>query len=156
MNLKFKYILSAGLVLASALAAAWAHGDASEETPYGRAGVASHVSRTVRIDMSDDMRFTPDHISVKKGETVRFVLRNVGQLAHEFSLGTPQELAEHYEVMKKYPNMKHDEPNKVSVEPGQTGEVIWQFTKGGTVDFACLNPGHYDAGMKGQVQVRSR
>lgn len=157
MNLKTSCTCLAALAVSCALSAsAWAHGDTGEETPYGRAGVASHVTRTVRINMSDDMRFTPDHITVKKGETVRFVLRNTGQLAHEFSLGTPQELAEHYEVMKKYPNMKHDEPNKVSVEPGQTGEVIWHFTKGGPVDFACLHPGHYDAGMKGQVQVRSR
>lgn len=157
MTLNIPRTVACGLLLSCLLTVpAWGHGDTGEETPYGRPGAAAHVNRTIAIQMSDNMRFTPDHIQVKRGETIRFVLRNAGQLPHEFSLGTPQELAEHYEVMKKYPNMKHDEPNKVSVEPGQTGEVVWHFTKSGAVDFACLHPGHYDAGMKGQVQVRAR
>ena len=103
--------------------------------------------------MSDDMRFTPSNIQVRRGETVRFLIRNAGQIRHEFSLGTKQELDEHHEQMKKFPDMVHDEPNKVSLEPGHKGEVVWQFSRGGVVDFACLQVGHYEAGMKGQIKV---
>ena len=115
--------------------------------------MAAKVSRTVHIDMSDAMRFTPNTLSVRKGETVRFVVKNSGQLKHEFNLGTEKDLKAHYEMMKKFPEMEHDEPNIASVAPGKTGEVIWQFTKAGTVNFACLHPGHYEAGMKGAVKV---
>ena len=119
----------------------------------GRAGVLAQVTRTVDIDMSDAMRFTPDHVSVRQGETIRFVVRNSGQLKHEFNLGTDKDLKAHYALMKKFPEMEHDEPNIASVAPGGTGEVIWQFTKTGKVSFACLHAGHYDAGMKGRVSV---
>lgn len=119
----------------------------------GKPGVAAKVSRTVQIDMSDAMRFTPDLVTVRAGETIRFVVKNSGQLKHEFNLGTEKDLKAHYEMMKKFPEMEHDEPNIASVAPGQTGEVIWQFTKAGTVSFACLHPGHYEAGMKGAVKV---
>jgi uncharacterized cupredoxin-like copper-binding protein len=95
-------------------------------------------------------------VDVKKGETVRFVITNSGKVPHEFSLGTEKELKEHYEVMKKFPGMEHDEANKIYLKPGQKGEVIWRFTKGGVVDFACLHPGHYDAGMKGQIKVTTK
>lgn len=129
------------------------HGHDTEETAIGKPGVADKAKRTVTVEMSDDMRFSPDTIPVKQGETVRFIVKNMGKAKHEFSLGTQKELLEHYELMKKFPDMVHDEPNKVSLEPGQQGEVIWQFTKAGAVDFACLHPGHYEAGMKGQVKV---
>lgn len=119
----------------------------------GKPGVATQVTRTVEIDMSDAMRFTPSQVAVRKGETIRFVVKNSGQLKHEFNLGTDKDLKAHYELMKKFPEMEHDEPNIASVAPGGTGEVIWQFTKAGKVSFACLHPGHYDAGMKGSVKV---
>ena len=130
-----------------------AHGHGSDESAIGQPGKASRVSRTINVDMTDNMRFTPAAISVKQGETVRFVIKNSGQVKHEFSMGTDAELKEHYETMKKFPDMEHDEPSKVSLAPGKQGEIIWQFTKAGEVKFACLYPGHYDAGMKGQVTV---
>jgi uncharacterized cupredoxin-like copper-binding protein len=111
------------------------------------------VNRTVNVDMTDAMRFSPASIAVKQGETVRFVIKNSGQLKHEFVLGTEKELKDHYELMKKFPEMEHSDPNQVTVAAGKTGEVIWQFTRAGKVDFACLQPGHYDAGMKGMVNV---
>lgn len=161
--MKFSNIQSLGLGTLLALmvtTGSWAagshaggHGHASDETPYGKPGLAAQARRTIEVEMSDNMRFTPSEIRARKGETIRFVIRNSGQLRHEFSLGTQQELEEHYEQMKKFPDMVHDEPNKVSLEPGQQGEVIWQFTQGGKVDFACLHVGHYEAGMKGLVRV---
>lgn len=129
------------------------HTHGPDDKAYGKPGVAANVSRSVIVDMTDTMRFTPSSIRVKKGETIRFVVKNSGQVRHEFSLGTRSELAEHAAAMKKFPNMEHDEPNMVSLAPGIQGEVIWQFTKPGKVGFACLQPGHFEAGMKGRVTV---
>ena len=126
------------------------HGDADA---IGTQGMAAKVTRTVTVDMTDAMRFTPASISAKQGETIRFTVKNSGKVKHEFVLGTEKELKEHYELMKKFPEMEHSDPQMVTVAPGQTGEVIWQFTKAGKIDFACLQPGHYDAGMKGAVTV---
>lgn len=128
------------------------HGDGGE-TAIGKPGVVAKASRTITIEMSDNMRYTPSNIQVKQGETVRFIVKNVGQVKHELSLGTEKELLEHLEQMKKFPEMEHDEPSKVTLQPGKQGQIVWQFTKAGAVNFACLMPGHYEAGMKGAVQV---
>lgn len=150
--------IAMAIVLAISSAAVYAGGNAADGHSHGHGaigvpGKAAKVNRTVQVDMTDTMRFNPSSLAVKQGETIRFVVKNSGQLKHEFVLGTEKELKEHYEVMKKFPEMEHDDPNMVTVAPGKTGEVIWQFTKSGTVDFACLQPGHYDAGMKGAVKV---
>lgn len=127
-----------------------------DDSSIGQAGQAAKVSRTIRVEMADTMRFTPANVTVNQAETIRFILKNSGQVKHEFVLGMEKELQEHYELMKKFPEMEHAEPNMVTVAPGQTGEVIWQFTKAGKIDFACLQPGHYEAGMKGLVTVARR
>jgi uncharacterized cupredoxin-like copper-binding protein/Cu/Ag efflux protein CusF len=127
-------------------------GHAGDDT-IGVPGQAAKVTRTVNVDMTDTMRFIPDSITAKQGETIRFVVKNSGKLKHEFVLGTQKELKEHYEQMKKFPEMEHADPNMVTVAAGKTGEVVWQFTKSGKIDFACLQPGHYEAGMKGFVTV---
>ncbi len=119
----------------------------------GKPGDAKKVGRTVTIKMNDNMRFSPASVSAKKGETIRFVLKNEGKLKHEMVLGTIAELKDHAALMVKFPQMDHADPNQASVEPGKTGGLIWQFTKAGTFDFACLQAGHYEAGMKGQVVV---
>ncbi|MCE9657964.1 MAG: cupredoxin family protein [Burkholderiales bacterium] len=123
---------------------------------FGEAGQPGKATRTVTVEMTDAMRFKPSSVTVRQGETVRFVVRNSGRLKHEFVLGTEKALKEHYELMKKFPEMEHDDPNMVTVGPGASGEVIWRFSKAGKVDFACLQPGHYDAGMKGAVSVRKK
>ena len=133
-----------------------AGGHGHDEVSVGQAGKASEVTRTVQVEMHDTMRFTPANFSVKQGETLRFVVKNTGKLKHEFVLGAKKDLDAHYEVMKKFPEMEHAEDNMLSVAPGQTGELIWKFTKSGPVHVACLHPGHYDAGMKGQIQVAAR
>ena len=119
----------------------------------GKPGAATQVNRTVSIAMSDSMRFTPSHVDVKQGETIRFVLTNLGKVKHEFNLGTDKDLKAHAALMRKFPEMEHEEPNIASVAPGGTGEVIWTFTQAGNIHFACLYPGHFDAGMRGQVKV---
>ncbi len=119
----------------------------------GKPGVAAKVTRTIQVDMNDAMRFTPAEIDVRQGETVRFVVRNVGKIKHELVLGSVKALEAHHELMKKNPGMAHDEPGMVTLASGRTGKLVWQFTQAGKVDFACLQPGHYDAGMKGAVFV---
>lgn len=156
LSKRSSFVLVAALLAASAVTAAGKHGGGHDESSVGEPGVAAKASRTIQVDAADSMRFTPALVTVKKGETVRFVVTNSGKVPHEFSLGTEKELKEHYEAMKKFPGMEHDEANKISLKPGQKGEVIWRFTKGGVVDFACLHPGHYDAGMKGQVKVANQ
>lgn len=125
------------------------HGAASIGVP----GVAANVGRTIAVDMSDAMRFTPSSIRAQQGETIRFVVKNTGKLSHEFVLGSTQDLKDHYEVMKKHPEMEHADDNMLTVKPGQTAELLWQFTEAGTVGFACLHVGHFEAGMKGVVSV---
>ena len=146
--------LTLTLALTATLArAAGSHAGGHDESAIGEPGKAANVNRTVQIDMSDAMRYTPSSIDAKQGETIRFVIKNSGKVKHELVLGTEKELKDHYEVMKKFPEMEHDDPNMVTVAPGKTGQVIWKFSKAGKIDFACLQPGHYDAGMKGAVAV---
>jgi uncharacterized cupredoxin-like copper-binding protein/Cu/Ag efflux protein CusF len=131
-----------------------AHGHAdSASDAIGKPGKAAKVQRSITVDMLDSMRFVPESITVKQGETVKFTVKNAGKVKHEMVLGTEKELLAHYEVMKKHPEMEHDDPNQITLAPGKTGTIIWQFTQAGTVHFACLQPGHYDAGMKGAVSV---
>ena len=147
------------LITIPALLAAFAahssgtHAGGHDAQAIGVPGMAAKVTRSINMDMSDDMRFSAAKIEAKQGETIRFIVKNTGKVKHEMVLGSEKELKEHYEAMKKNPEMEHDDPNMVSVAPGQSGEIIWQFSKAGRVDFACLQPGHYDAGMKGLVQV---
>ena len=141
-------------VLSGAVPALADPGHAHGTMSIGKPGKAQQATRTVEVIMDDEMRFTPPKVDVKRGETVRFVVKNVGQMKHEFMLGTAKELREHAAVMQKHPEMEHDDPNAVSVEPGQTGEVVWQFTHAGSFMFGCLMPGHYEAGMVGHLQVK--
>lgn len=129
------------------------HAHVGEETAIGQPGDVAKVGRTITIDMADNMRFTPSNLQVRQGETVRLVIRNKGKVRHELSLGTQKDLLKHLEAMKKYPDMEHDEPNSVTLDPSKQGEIVWQFTRAVTVHFACLIPGHYEAGMKGSVRV---
>jgi len=119
----------------------------------GMAGDPANVSRTVAVEMSDAMRFTPDHVSVKAGETVRFFIVNKGKVPHEMVIGTAEEIDEHAEMMQKMPGMAHKEANQITLSPGQRGGIVWQFAKAGTVTYACLVPGHKEAGMVGTVEV---
>ncbi|HET7527745.1 MAG TPA: cupredoxin family protein [Burkholderiaceae bacterium] len=127
-----------------------------EQKAWGIAGDAKAAKRTVQVTMSDSMRFTPDTLTVRHGETVRLVFRNEGKQLHEFVLGTQKELEEHAALMVKFPNMEHDEPYMVHVPAGKTGEIVWTFNRVGDFDFACLIPGHYQAGMVGKVSVSTK
>ena len=151
-----------GLLLAAP--ALHAHGDAkhtpkanravsAEEHPWGREGDPRKATRTIRVDMGDDMRFKPSRLQVKAGETVRFVVANRGKLMHEMVIGTEAELKKHAELMRKHPGMEHEEPYMAHVSPGKRGEIAWTFTKPGTFMYGCLIPGHWESGMKGTIVV---
>lgn len=147
-------LFSIALILSMALTSHAAHASPEHgSNAIGKPGAASKVTRTINVNMADTMRFTPANISAKEGETIRFVIKNSGVLKHEFVLGSDAELKEHYAMMMKDPSMAHKDANMVTLDGGKSGEVIWQFTKAGKVEFGCLQPGHFDAGMKGEVVV---
>jgi uncharacterized cupredoxin-like copper-binding protein len=125
----------------------------SEEHPWGREGDPKSVSRTIAVDMADTMRFNPSQITVKQGETVKFVVANSGKVLHEMVIGTEEELRKHAETMKKFPEMEHDAPYMAHVQPGGRQEIVWTFSRPGTFMYGCLIPGHWEAGMKGSVAV---
>jgi uncharacterized cupredoxin-like copper-binding protein len=142
------------LSIALVAAASYALADAGHMHDIGKPGDPNKVSRTIAVTMSDQMRYTPDSVRVKRGETIRFVVKNAGEIKHEMVIGTEKDLKEHAIAMQKNPEMEHDDPNAVTVEPGKTGELVWQFTKPGNLKFACLVPGHFEAGMIGKVTVQ--
>jgi uncharacterized cupredoxin-like copper-binding protein len=147
--------------------AAWSHGGSheekasaktaqitSEEHPFGRAGDPKKIVRTIQVGMDDSMHFTPGDLVLKRGETIKFVVRNDGKIMHEMVIGTMKELKEHAELMRKFPNMEHDEPYMAHVAPGKREEIVWQFTRAGEFYYACLIPGHLEAGMIGKITVK--
>jgi uncharacterized cupredoxin-like copper-binding protein len=114
-------------------------------------------ARVVEVVMKEGdgtMVYVPDTVVVKRGEQIRFVLRNVGALAHEFVLASTRDNLKHAELMKKYPDMEHDDPNGKTLQPKANSEILWRFTKRGEFEFACLIPGHREAGMIGKVTVK--
>lgn len=165
MNIKPALSLAA-LALAVSASVAFAHGDEEhapprkfdpakvEPTAFGQEGDPKKMARTIKVDMADTMRFTPSDITVKRGETVKFVVHNGGKVLHEMVLGTKKAIAEHAELMKKFPGMEHADANMAHVKPGEAGEIVWQFTQAGEFQFACLQPGHFDAGMVGKIVVK--
>jgi uncharacterized cupredoxin-like copper-binding protein len=152
-------LLSALLWAAPAHAHGPAHAGANldaVETAFGRTGDPDKVTRTVQVEMLDAMRFKPDRISVRQGDTLRIVVRNRGRILHELVIGTDDELRRHAALMRANPDMEHDAPYMSHVEPGRRGEIVWQFTQLGEFRFGCLVPGHFEAGMAGTIVVTPR
>jgi uncharacterized cupredoxin-like copper-binding protein len=150
-----KRFMAAAVLVASLSGAAHGHGD-EHETVYGKPGDPKKPARIVQIVMREQdgkMIFIPDKLRVRKGEQIRFQLRNNGEVDHEFVVGTVEENLKHMKEMEKNPDMEHDDPNAKRLKPKATGELIWQFTKAGTFDFSCLIPGHRPAGMFGTIVV---
>lgn len=143
-------IISVVSVLSAWVNAAGVH---AEHSRVGKVGDPAKVSRTIEIIMDDSMRFTPSNIQVNAGDTVQFSIKNEGQLPHELVLGSLEELQAHAAEMLAMPEMEHEEPNMITVQPGGVAGLIWLFDEPGHVDFACLIPGHTEAGMVGSVNV---
>lgn len=125
----------------------------AQQKSFGIDGEAANVVRVLPIAMTDDMRFTPDAITVTQGETVKIVLSNNGKIMHEMVLGSTAYLQQHAEMMRKFPTMQHQAPYMAHIGPGASGEIVWRFNRAGVFDFACLIPGHSEAGMRGQIKV---
>ncbi len=145
-----KLILFFALIFSSS---AFAQGD----TPFGRPADPKKAQRMVRVEMTDQMRFSPVEIAVQRGETIRFEVINKGKLEHELVLGTLAGLKQHLEHMKQHAGAAHEEGdkrNEVEVAPGKRGIIGWQFTKAGEFYYGCLVPGHFEAGMIGKVLVK--
>jgi uncharacterized cupredoxin-like copper-binding protein len=153
-------VIAASLLAAAsiaAIAAPGAPGHTHETFAAGEPGNPKRPFRVVQVSMKEEdgkMLFVPDRVEVKKGEQVKFVLRNHGELKHEFMLATKAENDKHAALMQKYPDMEHDDPNGKSLETRKSGALIWKFTKAGEFEFACLIPGHREAGMHGKVIVK--
>ena len=140
--------------LAGPGAAGHGHG---AEAAYGKPGDPRKPARTIQITMREidgTMVFLPKVIEVKRGEQVKFALRNSGSIDHEIVIATLEENLKHAAEMQKNPDMEHDDPNAKRLAPSKTGEIVWQFTKAGEFDFSCLIPGHREAGMTGKIIVR--
>jgi uncharacterized cupredoxin-like copper-binding protein len=143
------------LVLAlAAIAAGISDAAAHGPSAIGRPAAASQAKRTIAVEMSDAMRYSPMEITVARGDVVRFEISNNGKLAHELVLGTMEDLKEHAEHMKAHPDMKHAEPNMIQLAAGKRGELVWQFTQRGEFHYGCLVPGHFEAGMVGKIVVK--
>ncbi|MFZ5557482.1 MAG: cupredoxin domain-containing protein [Pseudomonadota bacterium] len=157
--MKHALFLTLALAAGNALAGAGhsgSHGSGHSAPTYsfGSPGQAAEVTRTVEVQATDDMRFMHEPFEIKQGETIRFVVTNVGKISHEFSIGDLPSQRAHLAMMEKQPDMKHDDdPTATTLKPGETKEIIWKFDKPITtrIVFACFHPGHYEAGMKSEV-----
>ncbi len=171
--------LIAGAIASAPAFAAGSHaGGHGHHFDFGKPGKASEATRTVTVVMRDNL-FEPETIAVQAGETVRFMVRNEGAFVHEFNIGTAAMHAEHQKEMMMMVDhgvlepdrinrermkmdmgggktMEHDDPNSILLEPGQSGEIVWTFSKAADLEFACNVPGHYDAGMVGRMPVAPR
>jgi uncharacterized cupredoxin-like copper-binding protein len=152
--------LAVGTLSPLAFSAGEPHGKAhaspslsGEEHPFGKQGDPKKATRTIAVDMSDAMRFTPSEITVRQGETIHFVVKNKGKLLHEMVIGTMDGLKEIHEMIKKHPDREHGEPYMTHVSPGKQETMVWQFTQAGEFYYACLIPGHFEAGMIGKIRV---
>ncbi|MBN7769098.1 cupredoxin domain-containing protein [Marinobacter daepoensis] len=175
MNASKTLAAMAILSVSATAGAAGNHGNGHHTANSGEAGKASEASRTITVEMYDNY-YEPESISVKPGETVRFVVENKGNLVHEFNIGTPgmheahqkemQMMVEHGVIqggtlnhdmmnmeMGNGHSMKHDDPNSVLLEPGQREEIVWTFSGANAIEFACNVPGHYQAGMYGDIEI---
>jgi uncharacterized cupredoxin-like copper-binding protein len=153
-------LLGAAVTLAAGLPASAGPGDAGHghaQFSAGEPGDPRRPARVIQVTMQEGagkMMFVPHRVEVKRGEQIRFVLTNAGELDHEFILATTEENLKHAKEMEKHPEMEHDDPNAKRVAPKKKSEVLWRFTKRGTFEFGCLIPGHRDAGMTGTVIVK--
>lgn len=146
--------MATGTAFAGPGGAGHGHGD---ETAYGKPGDSKKPARVVSVVMTEKdgkMSFIPDRIEIRRGEQVKFSLRNNGEIDHELVLATLEENLKHAIEMQKNPDMEHDDPNAKRLAPKKTGEIVWQFTKAGEFDFSCLIPGHREAGMTGKIIVK--
>ncbi len=177
VSFSLRQIVAMGVVLlfsANAQAAVNLSGGHDDAASIGEPGKASEATRIIEIEMTDN-RFALEQISVESGQTIRFVLKNTGEFVHEFNIGTAAMHAEHQTEMAmmfdtgvlevdkiRYDKMDmgggrtmdHGDPNSVLLEPEKSAQIVWKFNSDARLEFACNIPGHYDAGMMGDIVIR--
>jgi uncharacterized cupredoxin-like copper-binding protein len=158
--LRTTFALSCAMLTSAALAAGTHGGGHEEAMKVGEAGDKAKVTQTIQVTMKETedgkMAFTPANLQVRKGQTVKLRIKNVGEVDHEFVLDEHAKITEHKALMEKFPEMEHDDPNAIRLAPGESGDIVWKFTNDGGFQFACLVPGHYDAGMHGEIKVAAK
>ncbi len=156
VQLRFLIAALAALTLSTAALADAGHSHGDDRV-YGEPGDPKKPARTIQITMRESdgkMVFIPNKIDIRKGEQVKFAIRNNGELDHEIVVGTLDGNLKHMAEMMKNPDMEHDDPNAKRLAPKKTGEIVWKFTKTGEFDFSCLIPGHRESGMTGTIIVK--
>ena len=151
------FAVTVALASGAAFSAPGAPGHSHATFSAGEPGDPKKPARAVQVTMREGdgkMMFIPDRVEIKRGEQIRFMLSNSGELDHEFVLATTEENVKHAEEMKKNPEMEHDDPNARRVKPKKRDEIVWRFTKAGTFEYGCLIPGHREAGMTGIIIVK--
>ena len=139
----------------------------------GEIGKPHEITRTITVKMYDNY-YEPAEINVKKDETIKFIVLNVGELVHEFNIATKEMHIKHQPEMmmlvendillsdkidkdkmkqmaKKNPSMGHSHPNSVLLSPGEKGELVWKFSNKAKIEAACNVPGHYEVGMIAKI-----
>jgi uncharacterized cupredoxin-like copper-binding protein len=147
----------AALVTGAIGAPAKLYAHAAEHFSAGEPGDPTKPFRIVRISIHDGkggMGYTPQSLEVHLGEQIKFIIWNDGIYNHEFILASTAGNLKHAALMKKYPDMEHDDPNGKTIGPYNGAEILWRFSKKGTFEFSCLIPGHREAGMIGKVAVK--
>jgi uncharacterized cupredoxin-like copper-binding protein len=129
----------------------------ADSMAIGYPGAQVLIDRTIRISMADApdgaMSFDVDSIDIRRGETTRLVLTNDGAQPHDFVMASPEEIADHREAMRGAGEMIHEAGYAAQVAPGAVRTLVWTFANEGEFAFACLIPGHYEAGMNGRLTV---
>ena len=144
---------ASALLVCGAAFADTGHDHADMKVTFGSPGAESKVTKTINVEANDRMRFVFDRTDIKRGDVVKFVIRNAGKVRHEFSIGDARYQRAHAGMMKQMPGMIHDSPNMTTLEPGETKTLIWKFDRPvkGALIFACHEPGHFEAGMKKNI-----
>lgn len=153
-----KYVIKILLLslVSSTIMASGTHSHSHDKMKYsvGEPGKGT-PDRRITVSMQDTMRyiFEPDLVSLKQDETIEFLVRNDGKIQHEFSIGNTEDQVKHAQMMQRMPDMKHNDPNTVSLAPGESATLSWKFMGKDTVVFACNIPGHFEAGMKQVLEI---
>lgn len=127
---------------------------AASVTAVGAPASPAEATRTIRVTTADTMTFDPPYLDVAAQEAVTFVVKNPGGTVHEFTVGDAAMQQRHAAEMAPVPGMTHDQPNTITIQPGETKELTWRFALPGTLEYSCHEPGHYEAGMRGRIRVR--
>lgn len=149
--------VACALLVCGGAAADAGHDHADMQITFGHPGDAAAVTKTINVDAGDNMRFKFDRTDIRRGDVVKFIIRNTGRTRHEFSIGDEKYQRAHAAMMKKMPGMVHDDsPNMTTLEPGESRTLIWKFDRpvAGALLFACHEPGHFEAGMKLNVDLK--